>query len=238
MTLEIINYSHERAKLKGRLALPKNSSGERPAVVIFHEAWGLGEHVQTRALRLAELGYVAFAADLFGEGATSESPDEALARIAALSATPDMLRGRAQAAVEQLVARDEVDADRIAAIGFCFGGAVALELARAGAKLKAVVGFHATLVPFGEAAVAPLGPRILICHGHLDPLIPEAQISAFQAEMQTAQADWAIYRFGRAQHGFTNPASNARGLDALAYDKDADFLSWTAMAALLKTALA
>jgi dienelactone hydrolase len=183
-----------------------------------------------RARRLAGLGYVAFAADMFGERAQARDLKEAGALIAPLRGDPEALRARARAAFDTLAALPAVDAGRIAAIGFCFGGNVALELARAGTELKAVVSFHGVLATRRPAVEEQVKAAILVLTGAEDPLAPPEQVTAFAEEMRLAKVrDWQIVTYGNALHGFTNPSADGSIMRAALYDAKADRRSWEAM---------
>ncbi len=212
----------------------------RAGVLVFPEAFGLGEHAISRAERLAALGYVALACDLHGGGRVSGDLEEALGLLKPLFADPSRTRARAQAGLAALSARTEVDKSRIAAIGFCFGGTMSLELARSGADIKAVVGFHsglATAAPPSDAK--SIRARILVCIGADDPMIPSDQRAAFETEMRDAGVDWQMHLYGGTVHSFTNQrAAGANMPDAIRYSAEADARSWSALQALFAETLA
>jgi dienelactone hydrolase len=203
-------------------------------VLVFPEAFGLGEHAISRARRLAELGYVALASDLHGDGRLVDGLDEAVGLLQPLFADPSKTRARAGAALEALLARPEVDRGRIAAIGYCFGGTMALELARGGAAIKAVAGFHSglgTAAPKTDARA--IQARVLVCIGADDPMIPPEQRAGFESEMREAGVDWQMHLYGNTVHSFTNPEASRRNMpDAIRYSAEADRRSWTSMRAL------
>ena len=234
-----IDYHDGSDRLSGVLIRDPTVTEQRPGVILFHEAWGLNDYMLRRARMIAELGYVAFAADVFGERRIMNNPVDALPVTKSYREQPQRLRARAIAAFNALRTQAHVDPERIAAIGYCFGGTTALELARSGAGLAAVVSFHGTL-----ASAAPVDqpgiikPSILICLGADDPVIPPAQISAFQEEMTTAKADFQILIFGGTVHSFTNPNAGAVQMPGLAYNADADRRSWAAMQQLFEEAFA
>jgi dienelactone hydrolase len=221
-------YTDQTLSLTGHLATAEGT-GPRPGVLVFHEAFGLDEHAIGRADRLAtELGVTALAADLYG--ALPKSPDEGLAMAGALRSDPAAVRRRARAALDALLAVPNVDPKRIAAIGFCMGGTVALELARDGAELVAAVSFHGGLKTERPADAATLKAKILVCHGADDPFIGPDQVEAVQQEMRAAKADWTVISYGRTVHSFTNPAANRPG--QAQYNAAADKRSWAAMSGL------
>jgi dienelactone hydrolase len=204
-------------------------------VLVFHEGLGLGDFAMQRARRLAGLGYVAFAADMFGDRRQAHDPQEAGALIGPLRGNPAALRQRARAAVSVLAALPEVDANRIAAIGFCFGGAVALELARDNADLKAVVSFHGVLTSKSPAREGEVKAAILVLTGADDPLAPPDQVLAFADEMRAAKVrDWQVETYGNALHGFTNPSADGSIMRAALHDPRADRRSWASMQRLLE----
>jgi dienelactone hydrolase len=189
-----------------------------------------------RSGELAELGYVALAVDLFGEGRLAWALDEAYALTATLRGNPDELQQRMRAGLDTLAALPDVDAARIAAVGYCFGGTAALELARAGASLAAVCCCHGALDTTMPARPG-LSPRILACLGADDPLVPGDQIDAFAAEMAAAQADWQIHLYGGVKHNFTDPDAGRLNRPAVAeYHPAADRRAWASLLALLSEA--
>ena len=238
MHLRDIDYRCGDTNLRGYLAF-NESSGKRPGVLVFHEGLGLGDFAMERACRLAEHGYVAFAADMFGERRQADSLEQATALIGVLRTEPATLRARARAALATLVALPEVDAGRCAAIGFCFGGMVALELARDGADLRAVASFHGVLSTKLPAAAGAVKASVLVLTGAEDPLAPPDQVAAFADEMRAAKvADWQVVSYGNALHGFANPAADGSIMKAALYNAQADRRSWAAMQGLFDDVLA
>ncbi len=236
---ETLTYQADGLTMRSQLFFEEGSP-KRAGVLVFPEAFGLGEHAISRAERLAKLGYVALACDLHGDGRVVDGLEEAIGLLKPLFAAPDRTRARANGGLQALTARAEVDASRIASIGFCFGGTMSLELARAGADLKAVVGFHSGLGT-AAAASAPgsIKPRVLVCIGADDPMIPPDQRAAFEAEMRAAKADWQMHLYGDTVHSFTNQAAAQRNMpDAIRYSAEADAESWASMQALFHATLA
>ena len=211
----------------------------RPGVLVFPEAFGLGEHALSRARRLAALGYAALACDLHGDGRLIDDLQEAIALLQPLYAEPARTRARAGAGLAALTARAEVDASRTAAIGFCFGGTMALELARSGADIKATVGFHsglATAAPKTDAKA--IKGHVLVCIGADDSLIPAEQRADFEAEMRAAGVDWQMHLYGGTVHSFTNPEAARRNMpDKIRYSPEADARSWSSMQQLFAETL-
>jgi dienelactone hydrolase len=223
--------------LRGYLA-HENAAGPRPGVLVFHEGLGLNEFAIERARRLAELGYVALAADMFGERRQGKNLQEIATLVGGLRAEPEKLRARGRAALVTLAALPQVDADRCAAIGFCFGGSVVLELARAGADLKAVVSFHGVLATKLPAQSGQVKASVLICTGAEDPLAPPDQVAAFEDEMRAAAvADWQVISYGNTLHGFTNPAADGSMMRTAMYNEQADRRSWASMQSLFDEVL-
>ncbi|MDB5171859.1 MAG: dienelactone hydrolase [Phycisphaerales bacterium] len=205
-------------------------TGKRPGVVIVPEWWGLNDYAKTRAKQLAQLGYVAFAADVYGNGQVTEDPKEAGKLAGALKGGDRKeLRIRVVAALQQLKANPNVDPAKTAAIGYCFGGTTALELARSGADVAAVVSFHGDLSISQPAQPGEVKAKVLVNHGADDAFEPQEQIVAFQDEMRKAHADWQMNIYANAVHSFTNPGADKHGIPGIAYNKEADRRSWQAM---------
>jgi dienelactone hydrolase len=236
-----IEYEVDGTMMVGHLAIDDSLTvrvgGRRPGVLLSHEGGGLDGNVRERAERLATLGYVAFALDYFGGG--GQPPlDEAQARLGALLDDPDAMRRLGRAGLEILTAQPEVDANRLAAIGFCFGGTMSLELARYGAPLRAVVGFHPGLYSPRPRDSANITASVLMCCGADDPVIPVDSRRAFEEEMRTAGvADWRLEVYGGVGHSFTNPSIDARGFPGFAYNERADRRSWQSMLDLFRESL-
>lgn len=232
---ERIDYPVDGRTHRGYLAVDGSDVGERPGVMVVHEWWGLNDHVEGRARLLAELGYAAFAVDMYGDGSTADNPDDAASLMNAV--LNDMRAGtaRLRAAFETLCERPEADAANVGAVGHCFGGAMALHMARIGMPLKAVVSFHGALGSFHEPSPGEVKARVLVCHGAADAMVSDADVAAFKAEMEAAGAAFEVIAYDGAQHGFTNPAATERGRRyglPLAYDAEADRASWEAMKGL------
>lgn len=225
-----VDYQCGEVNLRGYLAFDESIAGRRPGVLVFHEGLGLGEFAMERARRLAGLGYVALAADMFGERRQAANLQEVATLVGGLRAEPDRLRARGRAALEMLAALPQVDAGRLAAIGFCFGGSVVLELAREGAELKAVVSFHGVLTTKMPALPGQVKASVLVCTGIDDPLAPPEQVADFENEMRTSQVrDWQVIAYGITLHGFTNPAADGSMMRTALYNAQADRRSWASM---------
>lgn len=231
-----ISYEYGGVNFKGHLAWDAAAQGKRPGVLVVHEWWGLDEYARKRADQLAGLGYVAFACDMYGEGKHTEHPNEAGQFAGEVRKNVKVWRGRAQTALKVLSEQPQVDADKLAAIGYCFGGSTALQLAYTGADLKAVVTFHAGLaVPDAEQAKA-IKAKILICHGAADRFIPEETAVKFRAALEEAKVDYAMVYLGNAKHSFTVKGIDAKGVDGLAYNAEAERRSWQYMRLLFDEA--
>jgi dienelactone hydrolase len=218
-------YSHEGVELIGILERPERPNGR--ALVIFHEANGLGNNVRRRARMLAELGYIAFAADLYGGGRTFGA-EGATREMNRLRSDPLRFRARVRSGFDQLLSLDGVDAAKVAALGYCFGGTAALELARSGAPVAAAISFHGLLRPVLAAEPGAIRARILACTGAMDPLVPLPDVVAFQEEMAALGADWQLVAYGRALHSLTNRNVAGMGDPRMDYDPSADRQSWAA----------
>lgn len=226
MDLRPIDYRAGDTRLRGYLA-DGSGGGKAAGVLVAHEGGGLGRHTKERALRLAGLGHVAFALDYYGE----EAPplERAMALGKALRGDRRRLRERMAAALEVLTAQPNVDPARLLGIGYCMGGAAMIELARMGAPLRGVVGFHSGFLPGAPEENRAIGGKLLLCHGADDPVVGQAQRDAFLAEMSEAGIDWQLQLYGGVGHSFTNPDIDALGLAGFAYDEAADHRSWQAM---------
>jgi dienelactone hydrolase len=238
MDLEPISYDVRGKSFTGFLA--DGSAGARTAgVLVIHEGGGLTGHAKERATRLAGLGFVAFAMDLFGPEVALPTPGrpetmaEAQAVVRQLREDVAELRARVTAALAVLQDHPHVDPARLAAIGYCFGGAAAIELARAGAPLAAVAGFHAGVLPGSAQDDKAIRARLLLCHGEEDPVVPASQVQDFTARLTEAGVDWQLHLYGGVGHSFTNEEIDAWDLPGFRYDENADRRSWAALRELL-----
>lgn len=219
-------YADGDVKLTGVLVHDDAARGQRPGILVFPEVLGVGEHVKRRARALAELGFVALVADPYGR--TFAESDEAIGAMNALKVSTEGFRRRLGAAVDALAAHKLVDARRVGAIGYCFGGACVLELARAGAAVKSVVSFHGELSP-GPINAGGVHTKILICAGAEDIIAPEEARNAIGRELTAAKADWQLIVYGGAKHAFTMSEVDAMGSEMFRYQPEADRRSWRAM---------
>jgi dienelactone hydrolase len=236
MHQETLTYQADGLTMRGRL-LFEPAVGPRAGVLVFPEAFGLDEHAIERAERLAALGYVALACDLHGEGRVVDDLQEAMAKLQPLFDNPTRTRARAAGALLTLAARPEVDAARIAAIGFCFP--MSLELARSGAEIRATVGFHTTLATKAPSVdPGAINARMLVCIGADDPFIPANQRAEFETEMRNVGADWQMNVYGRTVHSFTNKEAAKRNRpEAIRYSPESDARAWASALDLFAHAL-
>ncbi len=229
MHTERVEYRQGDAVLEGYLAYDDAREGKRPGILVVHEWTGINDYIKGRVRQLAELGYVAFAADIYGKGVRPSNRAEAAQQAGMYRADRPLLRARAIAGLEQLKKNALVDGSRVAAIGYCFGGGTVLELARSGADVAGVVSFHGNLdTPHPKDAETIKG-KVLVLHGADDPNVPPEQVKAFQDEMRDARVDWQMISYGNAVHSFTNPDSGSDPSTGAAYNKKADERSWKAM---------
>ncbi len=226
VTTEPVPYTHDGVQLQGYLAIP---DGEvRGAVLVVHEWWGHNEYAQMRARMLAELGYVAFAVDMYGKGKVTDSPEQAGQWAGEVTSDRALYRARATAGLEAFKATEHVtDGMKIAAIGYCFGGTTVTELAYSGADLVGVVAFHGNPKP--PLPDDQITAAILFCHGGADPLVPDDAIKAATAGLDAKNVDWQLIRYAGAKHAFSNPKADTYGLPPVGYDEKADKRSWAHM---------
>jgi len=233
---KVIDYSQGDTALQGFLAWDDAAKGKRPGVLVIHEAWGENQHARDQAVRLAKAGYVGFALDMYGKGKVTTHLEDAKAFMAEASKDPAVIRARFEAARKLLEGQPQVDRKRIGAVGYCFGGNVALNMARAGEDLTAVATFHAAVPSADQPVSGKVKARILINTGGADPLVPKSQVDAFVKELKDAGANISVITYPNAKHSFTNPGAAKAGMDALAYDADADRKSWDASMKMFREA--
>jgi dienelactone hydrolase len=235
--LSTIEYEHDSVTLLGRLARPAGP-GPHPAVMVMHDARGQGAMVRQRALELAEAGYVALVTDMYGDGFYSDAPEKGGAFMMALEQAPQTLRDRVLCNLGALKAQPSVDAGRIGAIGYCFGGQCVLELARSGAEVRSVVSFHGLLTTELPASPGAVKAKILVLTGALDPYAPPEHVQGFQDEMTAAGADYHVTVYGGGWHQFTDPsASGMTTVPGVKYDPLLSRLSWAQATAMLDATL-
>lgn len=232
---EEVTYQTDATTLKGYWAFPVQTTEKKPGVLVIHEWWGHNEYTRQRADMLAELGYVALAVDMYGDGKQAQHPDDAGKFSSQVMGNLDEATARFNAALELLKSHPSVNPDKIAAIGYCFGGSVALTMANAGADLDAVAAFHSGValpVMPGENLKA----KVLVCNGAADPFLPEASVTTFKQKMDSVGADYKYVAYEGAVHAFTSPDADSLGKKfnlPLAYQEKADKASWEELKQLL-----
>lgn len=229
MKTEDFEYPDGDLVCRGYLAYDETRPGKRPGVLVIHEAGGLGAHALQRTEMLAELGYVALAADLYGGREQAGSKEEMFALMDGLRADPAAHRARACAGLNALANLPNVDASCMAAIGFCFGGATVLELARDGAPLKGVVSFHGLLETKAPAKRGAVKAKVLACNGADGPFVPPEHLIAFEDEMRAAGADWQVINYGGTVHSFMNPWADGMDVPGTLYNERSAERAWAAM---------
>lgn len=231
---ENITYTGDGINMNGFVAYDTNISGKRPAVIVIHEWWGLNDYSKRRAKQLAELGYIAIAVDMFGDGKTADNPDSAMKLAGPFygPSGPGMVKARFDAALAKLKTYSQTDPNNVAVIGYCYGGAMALSLAKLGEDLKGAVSFHGNLnlVPANKDL---LKAKILVCNGAADPLVKPEEIALFKKQMDSIGASYTFKSYEGALHAFTNPAADAVRAKfpdlAVGYNAAADSASWKDM---------
>lgn len=228
---ETLFYNAGGSTFNGYLAYDENRQGKRPVVLIVHEWWGLNEYIRNRAHQLAGMGYLAMAVDMYGKGETVSDPQMAQQLATPFYQNPQLAKARIDAAFNQVVQHPQADTTKIAAIGYCFGGAMVLNYARMGAPIDGVVSFHGNLV-----GVLPqkdsLKAKILVCHGAEDPFVPELEVATFKKQMDSVDADYEFKAYANATHAFTNPRATEVGKQfniPISYNGAADSASWNDM---------
>ena len=235
---EEVTYATDSTNLKGYIAYDSNADGKRPGVLIVHEWWGHNDYVRQRADMLAELGYTAFAVDMYGDGKLADHPDDAGKFATSVMTNLPEATARFDAAMELLRSHSAVDSQKIAAIGYCFGGSVALTMANSGADLDAVAAFHSGV----QLPVMPnnkLKAKVLVCNGAEDPFISPESVVAFKTAMDSISADYTYIAYPGVKHSFTSKEADANGQKfglPLAYDAEADEKSWASLQQLLAEA--
>ncbi|PWY54674.1 hypothetical protein DGG96_15520 [Legionella qingyii] len=229
-------YHDDGQELHGFVAYDKSFAAPRPAVLVVHDWSGRNEFACDKAKLLAEMGYVGFAVDMYGQGKLGSTTEEKQALMTPLISDQALLRRRVQAGLTAVSSMSEVDSKQVAIIGFCFGGMCALELARSGASIKGVVSFHGLLHKPGNLKSEPIKAKILALHGYDDPMVQPDTAQAFCKEMTDANVDWQMHMYGHVQHAFTNPLAHDTQLGTI-YNAVAAQRSWQAMSNFLQEIL-
>jgi dienelactone hydrolase len=228
---ENITYTGDSVTMNGYIVYDENKEGARPAVLVIPEWWGLNDYAKSRAKQLAELGYIAMAIDMYGNGKQADNPDSAGKYATPFYQHPQMAKARFDAALAKLKTYTQTDASKVAAIGYCFGGAQVLNMAKLGEDLKGVVSFHGNLnvVPANKEL---LKAEVLVCHGAADPFVPQAEVEQFKKQMDSIGAKYTFVAYDSAVHAFTNPNATAMGEKfkiPIQYNAAADAASWKDM---------
>jgi dienelactone hydrolase len=226
---QAVVYRDGDVELQGYLVWDDAIQGKRPGVIVVHEWWGLNDYARKRAEMLAEHGYVGFAIDMYGKGRVTEHAQKAGDWAKQIQANVGRWQRRALVGLKALREQETVDAERIAAIGYCFGGATVMQMAYSGADLDGVVSFHGSLPIPSEEQGKEIRSKILVAHGSRDSFVPSERVLEFQAALDRARADWEMDIYAGARHGFTNPDAGKYGIDNVRYDADADRRSWDRM---------
>lgn len=226
-----IEYKIADQVFKGFVASPEISgTDKKPAVLVVHEWWGHNDYAKKRAKMLAEVGYVAMALDMYGNGTVANHPSQAGEMSSALKKDPKQVEARFDAALKELLAQPGVDPEKVAAIGYCFGGGIVLDMARKGKKLSVVASFHGPLSTELKIGKGKVTTKMMVFNGEADPFIKKEEIAAFEAEMKKAEVSYELIQYPGALHSFTNPNAKKLGKDfnlPLAYDQSADRDSWS-----------
>lgn len=228
-----VDYTVDKVAMKGYLAYDDAAKEQRPGVLVVPEWWGLNDYAKRRARELAAMGYVAFAADLYGDGKVTNDPKEAQAWSGALQASRLSLALRAKPALDTLRRQPQTDPERLAAVGFCFGGTTVLQLAYAGAHLRTAVAFHAGLVAPDSDESRRIRASLLILNGADDPFVKPEVVDEMRKAFATVHVDYEMATYGHAQHAFSNPDADKHHLPGIAYDARAEHRSWATMKAFL-----
>ncbi len=229
---EEVTYSTDSTTMIGYLAKEVSTNEKRPGIIVIHEWWGHNDYVRERADMLAEMGYTALAVDMYGDGKQAQHPEDAGKFAGMVMSNMDEAKARFMQALETLKADPTVDPEKIAAIGYCFGGSVALTMANAGMDLDAVAAFHSGLQLPVMPQEGQLTAKVLVCNGADDPFVPAEQVAAFTAAMDSAKADYKYIAYEGAVHGFTSKGADSLGQKfelPLAYNAEADQKSWQEM---------
>ena len=233
----MIEYQHGDVVLEGYLAYDALLKSQRPGVLLVHEWWGLNDYARERANQLAELGYITLALDMYGKGVQAKTAEEAQELAEQFYENRQLMRDRAAAGLELLKEQRRLDKGRVAAMGYCFGGTVALELARSGAELACVVSFHGGLNTPNPEDAKNIKGSVLVFHGADDPFVPLEEVIAFQEEMRQAKLDWHMVTYGNAVHAFSNSSLGFDTSGGAAYNYNADKRSWSWLTSFLQEVL-
>jgi dienelactone hydrolase len=224
-----MDFEHNGNKYRGYIYHDDAVSGKRPGVMVVHQWWGLTDYAKDRARQLAEMGYVSFAMDMYGENKVTKHPEQAQEWMTQTTSNADAWRALANKGLDLLKANDKVDTARVAAIGYCFGGSTVMQLAYSGADVVGVVSFHGTLPPASPEQAKAIKGKVLIEHGNADTFVPAERITQFKDALDQAKVDYTFHGYDGVRHAFTDPGADSRGIENLKYDAEADKKSWAAM---------
>ncbi len=238
ITTQSVAYRDGDVELQGYLARPAERASEStPGVIVVHEWWGLNEFAKQKARELAQMGYVAFAVDMYGGGRTTESPEQAGEWARGIAGDTDRLVKRAAAGLRVLRAQPGVQQDRIGAIGFCFGGTTVLRMAAGGLDVRGVVSFHGSLPVFEQADLERTRAQLLVLHGAADTLVPDRDLTRFMDSLRGSNIDWRVVVYGNAKHSFTNPKADGLGMEGVGYDARTAERAWSEMRRFFESVL-
>lgn len=226
---ETIKYMDGDTELTGHLYYDDSIQGKRPGILVVHEWWGLNDYAKKRAEMLAEMGYVAFAADMYGAHKVTTHAKDAKGWMTQITSNVDAWQKRTQLGLDVLKKHSKTEPDDTAAIGYCFGGATVMQLAYSGADVDGVVSFHGSLPVATDDQAKAIRTKVMVAHGYADPFIPKDRVAGFKEALDKAGVDWQFHAYSGAKHAFTNPEAGNYGIDALAYDTNADHRSWQQM---------
>lgn len=231
---QTVEYQENGDVLEGYVVYDAAIAGKRPVVIVMHEWTGLGDDAKHRADMLAQMGYLAFAADLYGKGLRAETHEEAGKLSGFYLRDRARMRARAGAALSYIEKHELAESGKIAAIGYCFGGAAVLEMARAGFDLKGVASFHGLLKTPSPALPGEVKAKVIVFHGSQDPFVKAEDVLGFENEMSSAGADWQLVVFSNAVHRFTIPEAGSNPQSGAAYNREADLRSWKMLSLFLQ----
>lgn len=221
-----VSYRHGDTQLKGYIFWDDAFSDERPAVMVFHEWWGLNDYALLRAEMLAESGYVAFAADMYGDARVTRHAKDAKGWMTQITGNKDIWQQRAQLGLDQLLSHHKVDKTRTAAIGYCFGGSTVMQLAYSGVEIGGVISVHGSLPPATPQQAKNIKTKVLILHGAADKFIPKDRVAKFTDALSAENVDWEMDVYSGAKHAFSNPYADGYGIEGLGYNESAEQRSW------------
>jgi dienelactone hydrolase len=231
--ISTVEYKDGETVLLGRMAHDTKFTGKRPAILIVHDWMGMGPNVEARLKKVAEMGYVAFAADIYGKDVRPKNQTEAAAAATVYKQDQALMRKRVTLAYEEMSKQKNIDMNKFVAIGYCFGGQVILELARSGAKAKGFVSFHGALSTQTPGDAKNIKGEVLAFHGADDPFVPLKEVEAFEHEMRDGKVNWQLVKYGNTVHSFTIPTAGSDPSTGQAYNADSDQKSWEAFRAFL-----